>query len=151
MQTDAPLMSAPSKDVTIAPNEPRIYQSAVVSVIDWIHQSIVNDLAKLAADPSDMEVLDTFLGLRAPAADNDSVDEDVAEADRYFVADADPAQQKAVFRARGKNGLLIHGPPGTGKSQTRGAEVSDSGKSYQWVLRMEFSICVPSGLRTQKR
>ena len=118
MQTDAPLMSAPSKDVTIAPNEPRIYQSAVVSVIDWIHQSIVNDLAKLATDPSDMEVLDTFLGLRAPAADNDPVNEDVAEADRYFVADADPAQQKAVFRARGKNGLLIHGPPGTGKSQT---------------------------------
>src|SRR5439155_12948258 len=37
---------------------------------------------------------------------------------RFFVAEADPAQQKAVFRARGKNGLLIHGPPGTGKSQT---------------------------------
>ena len=118
MQTGAPLMSAPAKDGAIAHNEPRLFQSGVVSVIDWIHQSIVNDLAKLAADPSDMEVLDTFLGLRAPVADNEPFDEDISESNRFFVAEADPAQQKAVFRARGKNGLLIHGPPGTGKSQT---------------------------------
>jgi primosomal replication protein N'' len=118
MQTDAPLMSAPARDATIPPNEPRLYQSGVVSVIDWIHQSIVNDLAKLAADPSNMEVLDTFLGLRAPIADNDTLDEEIPEVKRFFIADADPAQQTAVFRARRKNGLLIHGPPGTGKSQT---------------------------------
>jgi primosomal replication protein N'' len=118
MQTDAPLTSVPSKDSTIPPNEPRVYPSGAVSVIDWIHQSIVNDLAKLAADPSDMDLLDTFLGLRAPTADNEPIDEDVPETDHFFIADADPVQQKAVFRARRPTGLLLHGPPGTGKSQT---------------------------------
>src|SRR5438477_600486 len=71
MQTNAPLLSVPTKDTTIPPNEPRLYQSGVVSVIDWIHQAIVNDLGKIAADPSDIEVLDTFLGLRAAMADNE--------------------------------------------------------------------------------
>src|SRR5438093_10632807 len=118
MQTNAPLLSVPTKDTIIPPNEPRLYQSGVVSVIDWIHQAIVNDLGKIAADPSDIEVLDTFLGLRAGMADNEQFEEDSPEVDRFFSADADPAQQKAVFRARRKNGLLIHGPPGTGKSQT---------------------------------
>jgi primosomal replication protein N'' len=118
MASSGPLMSVPTKDSSIPPNEPRIFQSAAVSVVDWVHQSIVNDLAKLAADPSDMEVLDTFLGLRAPAANDDSLDVDIPEANRFFIADADPAQQQAVFKARKKNGRLIHGPPGTGKSQT---------------------------------
>ena len=118
MRTEAPLMSVPSKDLTIPPNEPRLYQSAAVSVVDWVHQSTVNELATLAADPSDMDVLDTFLGLRAPLSDNETIDDNVPESERFFVADADPAQQLAVFRARRKSGLLIHGPPGTGKSQT---------------------------------
>jgi primosomal replication protein N'' len=116
--SNGPLKAVPARDSTIPANEAQIFQSAAVSVVDWVHQSIVNDLAKLAADPSDMEVLDTFLGLRAPDANDDSFDEDVPEANRFFIADADPAQQKAVFRARKKHGLLIHGPPGTGKSQT---------------------------------
>lgn len=118
MESSGPLMPVPSKDSTIPANEARIFQSAAVSVVDWVHQSIVNDLVKLAADPSDMEVLDTFLGLRAPAATDESFEEEVPEANRFFIADADPSQQQAVFRARRKNGLLIHGPPGTGKSQT---------------------------------
>ena len=32
--------------------------------------------------------------------------------------ESDPSQEKAVFRARQSPGLLIEGPPGTGKSQT---------------------------------
>jgi very-short-patch-repair endonuclease len=118
MPSAAPLRAVPAKDGTITANEPRIFPSAAVSIIDWVHQAIVNDLTKLGADETSMDVLDTFLGLRSPAADNEAVEADVPEHERFFVADADPAQQRAVFRTRGKNGLIIHGPPGTGKSQT---------------------------------
>lgn len=118
MESAAPLRAVPTKDASIAPNEPRIYPSAAVSIIDWVHQAIVNDLAKIAADESTTEVLDTFLGLRSPAADNEASEVDIPEQERFFVADADPAQQRAVFRTRRKTGQVIHGPPGTGKSQT---------------------------------
>jgi primosomal replication protein N'' len=118
MPSAAPLRAVPIKDSSISPNEPRIYPSAAVSIIDWVHQAIVNDLAKIAADESPMDVVDTFLGLRSPAADNQSPEIDIPEQERFFVADADPAQQRAVFRTRGKSGQVIHGPPGTGKSQT---------------------------------
>ncbi|MFI5344045.1 MAG: DUF4011 domain-containing protein, partial [Chlamydiales bacterium] len=42
----------------------------------------------------------------------------IHEKDRYFTMESDPSQEKAVFRARQSPGLLIEGPPGTGKSQT---------------------------------
>jgi DNA polymerase III delta prime subunit len=42
----------------------------------------------------------------------------ISEKDRYFTVESDPSQEKAVFRARQSPGLLIEGPPGTGKSQT---------------------------------
>ena len=42
----------------------------------------------------------------------------IPEKDRYFTMESDPSQEKAVFRARQSPGLLIEGPPGTGKSQT---------------------------------
>ena len=42
----------------------------------------------------------------------------IPEKDRYCTMESDPSQEKAVFRARQAPGLLIEGPPGTGKSQT---------------------------------
>lgn len=40
------------------------------------------------------------------------------EADRYFTMFSDPSQEAAVLQARAAPGLLVEGPPGTGKSQT---------------------------------
>lgn len=40
------------------------------------------------------------------------------ELDRYFTVSSDPSQESAVLQARHGPGLLIEGPPGTGKSQT---------------------------------
>jgi len=40
------------------------------------------------------------------------------EVDRYFTVFSDPSQEAAVLQARAEPGLLIEGPPGTGKSQT---------------------------------
>ncbi len=40
------------------------------------------------------------------------------ELDRFFTVSSDPSQEAAVLQARQGPGLLIEGPPGTGKSQT---------------------------------
>ena len=40
------------------------------------------------------------------------------EIDKYFTADSDPSQEEAVMEARSAPGLVVEGPPGTGKSQT---------------------------------
>ena len=50
-----------------------------------------------------------------PSGDDTS---SATEVDRYVTADSDPAQDRAVARARLGPGLVIEGPPGTGKSQT---------------------------------
>src|SRR5207248_9534560 len=41
-----------------------------------------------------------------------------AEEDRFLVCDADFSQEQVVWQAREQPGLVVHGPPGTGKSQT---------------------------------
>ncbi|MCI3132059.1 AAA domain-containing protein [Phenylobacterium aquaticum] len=48
------------------------------------------------------------------------------ELDRFFTAASDPSQEMAVLEARDARGLLIEGPPGTGKSQTIVNMVSDA-------------------------
>jgi primosomal replication protein N'' len=50
----------------------------------------------------------------------------VREADRFLVVDSDPSQEAAVLRAGMSPGLLVEGPPGTGKSQTIVNIVADS-------------------------
>lgn len=55
-------------------------------------------------------------------------------ADEKMITDADPCQAKAVRYAREYRGLVIHGPPGTGKSQTITNIISDHLGRGQRVL-----------------
>ncbi len=54
--------------------------------------------------------------------------------DRYLVTHADPCQAEAVHLARHSAALVIHGPPGTGKSQTIANVVGDHLARGQRVL-----------------
>ncbi len=56
------------------------------------------------------------------------------EADRFLVSAADFSQMQAVWQARQAPGLVIHGPPGTGKSQTIVNIIADSLAHQQTVL-----------------
>ena len=58
----------------------------------------------------------------------------LSEADRFTVVDGDPSQDRAVLRSRSVPGLLIEGPPGTGKSQTIVNTVADSIGRSETVL-----------------
>jgi primosomal replication protein N'' len=133
LRESAPLLAVPKKDDQMPANQLRIYSSAAVSIIDWIHQSVVADLAKLSQEAGQSQLLDLFLGLRSGNRE-DGPNETVPEEDRFFIADADPAQQKAVLGARKSKGLVIHGPPGTGKSQTIVNVVIDSVAKGQKVV-----------------
>lgn len=42
---------------------------------------------------------------------------EVTESDTFFVLNTDASQESAVVASRKQNGLIVHGPPGTGKSQ----------------------------------
>lgn len=42
---------------------------------------------------------------------------EVTESDTFFVLNTDASQEAAIVASRKQNGLIVHGPPGTGKSQ----------------------------------
>jgi len=67
------------------------------------------------------------------------------ETDRFFSAASDPSQEAAVFAARHAPGLLLEGPPGTGKSQTIVNIIADAigcGKSALVVCQKQAAIDV---------
>src|SRR5437763_8346293 len=55
-------------------------------------------------------------------------------ADERLVTHADPCQSRAVKLARTCRGLVVHGPPGTGKSQTITNIIGDHLSRGQRVL-----------------
>ncbi|HEY2437821.1 MAG TPA: AAA domain-containing protein, partial [Solirubrobacteraceae bacterium] len=67
----------------------------------------------------------------------------VAERERFFTADSDPSQETAVLEARSGRGLLVEGPPGTGKSQTIVNMVADAigtGRSLLVVCQKQAAL-----------
>ncbi|MDB5304232.1 MAG: hypothetical protein JWM97_1781, partial [Phycisphaerales bacterium] len=58
----------------------------------------------------------------------------VAMADERFISGSDPCQGRAVRLARQCKGLVVHGPPGTGKSQTITNVIGDHLARGQRVL-----------------
>jgi primosomal replication protein N'' len=67
------------------------------------------------------------------------------EIDKYFTADSDPSQEGVVMEARFAPGLVVEGPPGTGKSQTIVNIVGDSigrGKSLLVICQKQAALDV---------
>jgi primosomal replication protein N'' len=94
----------------------RLVHAAVLGYFRWPNEAILADLETLKERGPGDGVLARFLadGRTAAAAELTPPPEE----DRYFVAQADFSQERAVWMARSAAGLVIHGPPGTGKSQT---------------------------------
>src|SRR5205085_12646535 len=67
------------------------------------------------------------------------------ELERYFTSESDPSQEAAVLEARCGRGLVVEGPPGTGKSQTIVNMVADAigtGRSLLVVCQKEAALKV---------
>lgn len=118
------LVKLPHKDVQVGSGERRLVCSAVLFHLDYMGQAVVEDLRQLKGVPPAGTALETLL--KVTAAPERQELPSVREADKFFTAESDPSQEAAVLEARQAPGLVVDGPPGTGKSQTIVNMVSDA-------------------------
>ena len=90
--------------------------AAVLFHSAFMGQAVSEDLRVLKNLPPSNGALNALLGLTSAATDLHV--ETPAEENRYLISDSDPSQEAAVWKAMRRPGLLVEGPPGTGKSQT---------------------------------
>ena len=120
---DHQLVRLPPLNVEIPDDTSRLVGSAVLFHAAFVGQAIGEDLRQLRHLSHTDTSLETALGLRPEVA----VAAQPTSAEKcYFTAASDPSQESAVLAARNAPGLLIEGPPGTGKSQTIVNMVADA-------------------------
>ncbi len=118
------LQPTPATDAL--PGQAAILPAAVLGMFPMSNQGLLRDTKKMLAAESLDGPVRPFIDVSATLGADEHVvaDTDAATrrqrrfADERFVALADPCQARAVARSRTDTGLVLHGPPGTGKSQT---------------------------------
>jgi hypothetical protein len=138
----AELVPLPGKDVKVGPQERQIIPAAVLFHLAFMGQAVMKDLELLRGMPPTATALEAALRL-ADQRSEAPAPSPVREIDRYFTAESDPSQEAAVFEARQAPGLVIEGPPGTGKSQTIVNMVADAigrGKSLLVICQKQAAI-----------
>jgi len=107
----------PPKGLKVPAKAFDLWCSAALFNAEFTGQSVAEDLRQMARVPQSNTGLDTALRLRP---DNSELQANPRsrKADQYIVLPNDPSQEEAIARSRLPPGLLIEGPPGTGKSQT---------------------------------
>ena len=87
-------------------------------------QAIAEDLRALRGIPPQGTSLEPLLRLGTVVPR--TIESRIPEIDRYSTGESDPSQTRAVMQARVSPGLVVEGPPGTGKSQTIVNMVADT-------------------------
>lgn len=105
-----------------------IVMSAVLGLYPLSNQSLLRDVEAMSEGDALTGPVESFLradaslAVTAPSGGTTAVRDPLSLSrvfsEERFVTDADPCQARAVRLARTTRGLVIHGPPGTGKSQT---------------------------------
>jgi primosomal replication protein N'' len=137
--TLAPL---PGKDVKIGAQERQVVPSAVLFHLAFMGQAVMKDLELLRGLPPSSTALEAALRLSDQKPEGGG-SVHAREIERFFTADSDPSQESAVMEARQAPGLVIEGPPGTGKSQTIVNMVADAigmGKSLLVVCQKQAAL-----------
>ncbi|WP_338871637.1 AAA domain-containing protein [Myxococcus stipitatus] len=109
-----------------------ILPSAVLGLYPLSNQSLVDDMRALVDGEPISGPLESFLrvdvslGQSAHSGGGERNLEGLKRAaEERLVSIADPCQARAVRLARSSRGLVVHGPPGTGKSQTIANAIGD--------------------------
>lgn len=117
------LAFGPDVDVVAMPRadddearEPAILPSAVLGLYPVTNQNLLRDLEALADGEPVRGPIQSFLSVGIGLGRPDATEDRTLPA--RLVSWADPCQSRAVRLARESTGLVVHGPPGTGKSQT---------------------------------
>jgi primosomal replication protein N'' len=118
------LRTVPSKDAQLANTGATVVCAAAVFNAEFSGQAIGEDLRNLARrTPADTSLEAAFRLVPRPA---DPVEASLGPSEHFLTIESDPSQEAAVATARHSPGLILEGPPGTGKSQTIVNIVSDS-------------------------
>ncbi len=144
------LVPLPSPSITIAAASIALECSAVLFNVTFSGQAIGEDLRILKERSPSGTGLESVLRLAsannveptlvASSASTRSISNTELQAqvsrevDQYLTVDSDPSQEAVVKLAREAPGLLIEGPPGTGKSQTIVNMVCDAIGNQQTLL-----------------
>lgn len=120
------LRALPGADFRLKPGEDRVEACAALFHLGFMGQAVMEDLRQLKSRPPEGTSLETALRMSETAPTEDGPSERVPERARYFTSESDPSQEAAVLEARSGKGLLVEGPPGTGKSQTIVNMVADA-------------------------
>lgn len=118
-----PLMRLPTRTDAESLPQPAVINSAVLGLFVSENQALIDNLEKLQHVEDVDEPLDSLLANRQVPPESAPLP---PERERYLVTDSDPYQERAVWESRRPPGTIVHGPPGTGKSQTIVNIVADS-------------------------
>jgi primosomal replication protein N'' len=118
------LAALPPISTDVTPYKDELACAAVLFHVTFMGQAIGEDLRQLKTLPPGGTGLETALRLKEHIAPE--AIETPAELQRFFTVASDPSQEAAVLQARQSPGLLVEGPPGTGKSQTIVNMVADA-------------------------
>lgn len=120
---ERPLDSVPRFDQL--PKEPAFINAAVIGLFPLSNQGLLRDMKAMAKGESLSGPVENFLSARIEASSPKDATQPASPPKRSrrfneerLVSDADPCQARAVRLAKEASTLVIHGPPGTGKSQT---------------------------------
>ena len=102
---------------------------AVLGIFPQSDSALLQDYEALERDPSRFP-LAQLLQTQAPRR----VEGYVREDERYWVTALDQSQEEALLQVRGGNSVVVHGPPGTGKSQVIVNLIADAMARGQRVL-----------------
>jgi len=130
----APLSPVPSLRSVREMDRSSLFNGGVIGLMRWQHQSIMEDIERLMkADVSEDSPVRHFLEGRALGQASEFPTYE-SECDRHHVTAADYSQEEAILKTRIAPGVVVHGPPGTGKSQTITNLVSDALARNERVL-----------------
>lgn len=110
------MSSIPGKDAVLPAGTRVLVPAAALFNAEFTGQAVAEDLRHLRSKPMTGTAAEALLRAGEPV--DASTEAKVSERERYLTAECDPSQDDALLRSRSFPGLLVEGPPGTGKSQT---------------------------------
>lgn len=137
------LAPLPGPKVEVPARSMELECAGVLFHMTFMGQAIGEEIHNLRSLPPGGTGLESALRLKTGEASTIPAPVRPREVDRYFTVFSDPSQEAAVLQARAAPGLLVEGPPGTGKSQTIVNMVGDAigqGKSVLIVCQKHAAL-----------
>ena len=119
LDTSAGLVEIPSRESLEKSSSVCLINSAIIGLIKWENQAVMRDLQEICTkDESSFPEITSAILSGSYGGEKEKNENHILETQRYFISKADRFQQQAIIDSREKPGVIIHGPPGTGKSDT---------------------------------